>query len=98
MTLFKKNATLQANKNNLLIAPKATNIPGSYRECQQGDCLRLIPGLFVRCQDHRTDMAFTGLDCLTCEIIRKMLLHIYRELHCKDVFGEIMGMYFGKRS
>ena len=43
--------------NDLPITPKGTNIPGSYRECEEVDCLRLVPCPHVRCQKHRTDMA-----------------------------------------
>ncbi|MGY5149332.1 MAG: hypothetical protein ACW9W3_04640 [Candidatus Nitrosopumilus sp. bin_68KS] len=39
------------------ITPKGTNIPGKYRKCEEGNCLRLVPCPNVRCQNHRTDMA-----------------------------------------
>ena len=57
MTLSKNMIALQANKNNFLMSPKGTNIPDSYRECEEGTCFRLIPCPHIRCQDHRTDMA-----------------------------------------
>ncbi|WP_420544695.1 hypothetical protein [Nitrosopumilus sp.] len=43
--------------NNPKISPKGTNITGYYRECEEGNCHRLIPCPHVRCQEHRTDMA-----------------------------------------
>jgi len=49
--------TLQNSKGNLQMSPKGTNIPGHYRECEEGNCSRLIPCPHVRCQEHRTDMA-----------------------------------------
>ncbi len=57
MTQSKTKTVLQKNMNTLLISPKGTNIPGSYRECQKANCFRLIPCPHIRCQDHRTDMA-----------------------------------------
>lgn len=39
------------------ISPKGTNIPGSYRKCEDTECTRLVPCPHVRCQEHRTDMA-----------------------------------------
>ncbi|MDH3489143.1 MAG: hypothetical protein OEL56_01710 [Nitrosopumilus sp.] len=39
------------------ISPNGTNIPGHYRECEEGSCSRLIPCPHIRCQEHRTDMA-----------------------------------------
>lgn len=57
MTLLKNKTVLQTKKNDLLRSPKGTNIPGHYRECEEGDCHRLVPCPHVRCQEHRTDMA-----------------------------------------
>ncbi|MCV0410392.1 hypothetical protein [Nitrosopumilus sp.] len=39
------------------ISPKGTNILGLYRKCEEVECPRLIPCPYVRCQEHRTDMA-----------------------------------------
>ena len=36
---------------------KSTNMPGYYRKCEDENCPRLIPCPYVKCQDHRTDMA-----------------------------------------
>ena len=47
----------EKNKDNLRISPNGTNIPGTYRKCEEDDCSRLIPCLHIRCQEHRTDMA-----------------------------------------
>jgi len=42
---------------SMRISPNGTNIPGHYRECEEGSCSRLIPCPHIRCQEHRTDMA-----------------------------------------
>ena len=55
--MFKNKTVLHASNNNLLISPRGTNIPGHYRECEEGSCLRSIPCPHIRCQEHRTDMA-----------------------------------------
>ncbi|MCH2405861.1 MAG: hypothetical protein MK200_06680 [Nitrosopumilus sp.] len=47
----------EKNKDNLRISPNGTNIPGTYRKCEEDDCSRLIPCPHIRCQEHRTDMA-----------------------------------------
>lgn len=53
-----KRSCLNNQKNNMtLISPKGTNIPGSYRKCEETECTRLVPCPHVRCQEHRTDMA-----------------------------------------
>ena len=49
--------TLHSNMNRLQISAKGTNIPGHHRECEEGNCSRLIPCPYVRCQERRTDMA-----------------------------------------
>jgi hypothetical protein len=57
MTLIKNKVVIQSDKNNLLISTKGTNISGSYRECEERDCTRLISCPHVRCQEYRKDMA-----------------------------------------
>ena len=47
----------EKNKDNLRISPNGTNIPGTYRKCEEDNCSRLIPCPHIRCQEHRTDMA-----------------------------------------
>ncbi len=47
----------EKNKDNLRISPNGTNIPGTYRQCEEDNCSRLIPCPHIRCQEHRTDMA-----------------------------------------
>jgi hypothetical protein len=49
--------TSHSNVNRLRISAKGTNIPGHHRECEEGNCSRLIPCPYVRCPEHRTDMA-----------------------------------------
>ena len=39
------------------ISPRCINVPGTYRECEEGECPRLIPCPHVRCLKHQTDMA-----------------------------------------
>ena len=53
----KNKITSQSNVNRLRKSPKGTNIPGHHRECEEDSCSRLIPCPYVRCQEHRTDMA-----------------------------------------
>jgi hypothetical protein len=53
----KNKMTSQSRITDLRISPKGTNIPGHHRECEEGNCSRLIPCPHVRCQEHRTDMA-----------------------------------------
>ena len=48
---------LEKSKDSIRISPRGVNVPGTYRECDEGNCLRLIPCPHVRCQKHRTDMA-----------------------------------------
>jgi len=57
VTQMKNKITPHSNVNHLRISPKGTNIPGHHRECEEGNCSRLIPCPHVRCQEHRTDMA-----------------------------------------
>lgn len=57
ITQTKNKITSHSNVNDLRISTKGTNIPGYYRECEKGNCSRLIPCPYVRCQEHRTDMA-----------------------------------------
>ena len=57
ITQTKNKITSHSNVNDLRISPKGTNIPGHHRECEEGNCSRLIPCPYVRCQEHRTDMA-----------------------------------------
>lgn len=57
MTQSENTIALQINKNNLSISPKGTNIPGSYRKCEETTCIRLIICPHIRCQEHRKDMA-----------------------------------------
>ena len=47
----------EKNKDNLRISPNGTNIPGTYRKCEEDNCSRLIPCPHIRCQEHRIDMA-----------------------------------------
>ena len=47
----------KTGSNIISISPKGTNIPGSYRKCEDTECTRLVPCPHVRCQEHRTDMA-----------------------------------------
>ena len=47
----------EKNKDNLRISTNGTNIPGTYRKCEEDNCSRLIPCPHIRCQEHRTDMA-----------------------------------------
>ena len=54
---FKHDDVIKKNKDDIRISPKGVNIPGTYRECEEGSCTRLIPCPHVRCQEHRTDMA-----------------------------------------
>ena len=56
----KNNITSDSNVKRLRISPKGTNIPGHHRECEEGNCSRLIPCPHVRCQEHRTDMAINN--------------------------------------
>ncbi len=49
--------TSHSNMNRLRICTNGANIPSHHLECEEGNCSRLIPWPYVRCQEHRTDMA-----------------------------------------
>lgn len=48
------------SKTKIKLSPSGKHIVGCYSECEElynPNCTRLIPSPYVRCQEHRNDLA-----------------------------------------